>query len=147
MTQKLFIIFGLFLFISLSSLAQELAKQAKGELNPLVRTSFNAQSAENSSLLEKLHLQVRYSNPTTPYTPIKRSPVQVSSLSLSDHTLHFNTSCDGCTLQLVNEDGDIEYDIIIPESTSTITLPLNLSGEYEQQIIQGNYCFYGYIEL
>ena len=147
MTKKSILIFGLFLLGSLSSFAQERAEQAKEELSPLVRTSFNAQSAENSSLLEELHLQVRYSNPTTPYTPIKRSPVQVPSMSLSDHTLYFNTSCDGCTLQLVNEDGDIEYDIIIPESTSTITLPLNLSGEYELQIIRGNYCFYGYIEL
>lgn len=42
MTKKLFIIFGSFLSISLSSLAQELAKQAKGDLNPFNRTlSFN----------------------------------------------------------------------------------------------------------
>lgn len=38
MTKKLFIIFGSFLSISLSSLAQELAKQAKGDLNPFNRT-------------------------------------------------------------------------------------------------------------
>ena len=40
-----------------------------------------------------------------------------------------------------------EYETIIPENTSTITLPLNLSGEYELQIIRGNYCFYGSVEL
>jgi hypothetical protein len=40
-----------------------------------------------------------------------------------------------------------EYETIIPENTSTITLPLNLSGEYELQIIRGNYCFYGPVEL
>lgn len=150
MTKKTFLIFGLFLLGSLSSFAQEWAEQAKNELTPsnqLVQTSFYAQSAERSLLFEEVDLQVRIYDPTSPNKPIKRSPVLVPSLSLSDHTLYFNTSCDGCTLQLINEDGDIEYGIIIPENTSTITLPFYLSGEYELQIIRGNYCFYGYIEL
>jgi hypothetical protein len=48
---------------------------------------------------------------------------------------------------LVNEDGDVEYAIEIPENTSTITLPFYLYGEYELQILRGNYCFFGFVEL
>ena len=57
------------------------------------------------------------------------------------------TSCDGCILRLINEDGDVEYAIEIPENTSTITLPFYLYGEYELQILRGNYCFFGFVEL
>lgn len=92
-------------------------------------------------------LQVKPVEPDLTKGPIRRSPAMAPSLSLEDHTLFFNTSCDGCVLQLVNEDGDVEYDIIIPEDTETLSLPLYLEGEYELQIIRGNYCFYGYIEL
>ena len=43
--------------------------------------------------------------------------------------------------------GDVEYAIEIPENTSTITLPFYLYGEYELQILRGNYCFFGFVEL
>lgn len=69
------------------------------------------------------------------------------SLSLEDHTLFFNTSCDGYVLRLVNEDGDVEYDTVIPEGTENLPLPFFLEGEYELQIIRGQYCFYGIVEL
>lgn len=96
---------------------------------------------------QEVELSVKPIDPVIISKPIKRSPAMAPSVSLSDHTLYFNTSCDGYVLRLVNEDGDIEYDIIIPEDTETLSLPFYLEGEYELQIIRDNYCFYGYIEL
>ena len=125
MKQKLIIIISLLLMASFNGLAQ-------------------TSSEPNKKTVE---LKVKPSTPIIVTQPIKRSPVMAPSLSLEDYTLYFNTSCDGCVLQLVNEDGDIEYGIIIPEDTETLSLPLYLEGEYELQIIRGNYCFYGYIEL
>lgn len=95
------------------------------------------------SLWSHLSLQVRFDDPTIQEVPIGRSPVSIPSLSLEGYDLLFNTPCDGCTLRIVNEDGDIEYSIVIPAHTSSLTLPHSLSGEYELQIIQGQYCFYG----
>ena len=35
------------------------------------------------------------------------------------------------TLYIIDEEGEEVYEVFIPENTSTLTLPLNLSGEYE----------------
>ena len=52
---------------------------------------------------------------TIPLRPIKttpnnsgrpRTPVCVPTIYLDGHTLYFETSCDGCTLQLLDEDGN-----------------------------------------
>ena len=102
---------------------------------------------QNLFSFDNVYLHVKKIDSTGPIKPIKRSPVKAPTLSLDDHTLYFITSCDGCTLQLLNEAGDVEYSIVIPENTSTITLPSSFSGEYELQIVRGQYCFFGLIEL
>lgn len=148
MFKKSFIITGLFLLVSLTSFAQEWAEEVKAEsATGILSTSFVQGSARSSSLFDELSLQVRLVDPSLPLRPIKRSPAKAPSLSIFDHTLYFATSCDGCILRLVNEDGDVEYAIEIPENTSTITLPFYLYGEYELQILRGNYCFFGFVEL
>jgi hypothetical protein len=124
MNKKLFLIFGLILMFSLGSVAQ----------NP---------SAPDP---EQVPLRVKPVNPINT-KPINRSPVMAPTLCIEDHTLYFITPCDGCLLQLLNEDGDVEFAIEIPEESETLTLPFYLEGEYELQIVRGQYCFYGYIEL
>lgn len=148
MFKKSFMITGLFLLVSLCSSAQEWAEQAKAELTQeTFGVSTVRRSASSMSLFDNLSLQVRLVDPSLPLRPIKRSPIKAPSLSILDHTLYFATSCDGCILRLINEDGDVEYAIEIPENTSTITLPFYLYGEYELQILRGNYCFFGFVEL
>ena len=148
MFKKSFIITGLFLLVSLCSSAQEWAEQAKAELTQeTFGVSTVRRAAYSMSLFDNLSLQVRLIDPSLPSKGIKRSPAKAPSLSILDHTLYFATSCDGCILRLINEDGDVEYAIEIPENTSTITLPFYLYGEYELQILRGNYCFFGFVEL
>ena len=140
MTKKSFSLLGLFLSTSLICTAQESEDLVKLEFGSTEQAVLNGEPSQ--SISDELVLQVRIYNPINPTRPIKRSPVSIPSLSLDDHILSFNTSCDGCTLQLVNEEGETDYSIIIPENTSIITLPLNLSGEYELQLVSGEYCFY-----
>ena len=148
MLKKSFLSAGLFLLVSLSSSAQEWSEQAKVELDVEALGASSVQKAARSlSASNGLSLEVRRIDPSVPVRNIKRSPVRIPSVSILDHTLYFASSCDGCTLRLVNEDGDVEYAVEIPENTSTITLPFYLSGEYELQIIRGNYCFFGFVEL
>lgn len=125
MNKKLFLIFGLILMFSLGSVAQN-----PSEPDP-----------------EQVPLRVKPANPTQTSGPIKRSPVMAPTLCIEDHTLYFITPCDGCLLQLLNEDGEVEFAIEIPEESETLTLPFYLEGEYELQIIRGNFCFFGFIEL
>lgn len=105
---------------------------------------FSAVNAVNASPVE---LQVRIIDPTHHDGPVGRGPVEIPSVILEGHTLVFNSSCDNCALYLFNEDGDIEYATVISEGTASMTLPSSLSGEYEIQLIRGQFIFYGFIEL
>ena len=103
--------------------------------------------AKIQNVCDELYLQVMIFDPTENQQPIKRSPAVIPSVSLEEHTLLFATPCDGCTLRLINEDGDVEYATVIPMDTTTLSLPSYLSGEYQLQIIRDRYCFWGYIDL
>jgi hypothetical protein len=41
----------------------------------------------------------------------------------------------------------VVYSVVVPETVSLVVLPATLSGTYELQLIQGNLCFYGDIDL
>lgn len=92
-------------------------------------------------------LEEGYIDPTIPHGGIPKSPVQVPEVSLDVHTLYFITPCDGSVLNLVDENGIVAYTLVIPAGTTSLVLPAILSGEYELQIIRGNYCFWGMITL
>lgn len=93
---------------------------------------------------ELLDLQVNIIDPGN-NSGQHRNPIP--SISIEDHTLYFNTPCDGCVLRLLDEDGEEVYSTVIPTSCTSLVLPSYLSGEYELQIIQGNICYYATINL
>ena len=96
---------------------------------------------------EEIDFDVELVDPTQNHEPPKKGSVLVPSVSLDDHTLYFATTCDGCTLRLLDENDIVVYSTVIPTGTTSLVLPSYLSGEYEIQIIHGNYCFWGYIYL
>lgn len=73
-----------------------------------------------------------------------KSPVEIPIVDLDDHTLYFTTSCVGDTLQLV-QNGEVVYSTTI--TSDEVNLPASLEGDFEIQIIRGNWLFYGDIEL
>lgn len=103
-------------------------------------------SAFVTSQVDYLNLQVTDINPTNPDIPHK-GLVEIPSISLDNHTLYFDTPCDGCTLNIVDSNNVVVYTIVIPTGTTSLVLPATLFGEYELQIICGNYLFYGKIDL
>ncbi|UKK62615.1 hypothetical protein L6468_02285 [Prevotella communis] len=103
--------------------------------------------SQNLFSFENVYLHVRKVDSADSAKSVKRSSVKTPSLSLENHTLYFNTSCDGCTLQLLDESGNVKYTKVIPENTSNIALPSDMAGGCELQIIRGQYCFYGLIDL
>lgn len=92
-------------------------------------------------------LQIGYDDPIEGDDGLQRGPVFIPKLYLDDYSLIFDTPCDGCTLTQLDEDGDVAYTTIIPIGTTTLSLPAYLSGNYEIQIIRGNFCFWGYFNL
>jgi len=85
--------------------------------------------AEAQQTYEEIPLQVTYNDPTIVGKPVKRSPIRIPSIGIDDHTLYFITSCDGCTLRLLNEDEEMVVNITIPDNSSTLNLPTYLEGE------------------
>lgn len=104
-------------------------------------------SAHNEQTYEEIPLQVTIDDPTIQHGPIRRTPILTPAVSIEGHILHFNTSCNGCTLQLLDKKGEVQYDIVILEDTTSINLPTSLEGEFKIQIIRGKYRFYGFINI
>ena len=101
---------------------------------------------------EQVDLQVSIDNPTSQNGGIRKAPPRVPSgqtpvVFLDGHTLYFDTPCDGCTLQLVDEDDFVVYSVTIPAGSTEWELPEAISGEFVLQIVRGRYCFWGWIEL
>lgn len=111
----------------------------------ILAASFSGVKAEEVG--DEIDFEVGIVDPTENHEPFHKGPVLVPSVSLEGHTLYFATSCDGCTLRLLDENDVVVYSTVIPTGTTSLVLPSYLSGEYEIQIIQGNYCFWGYITL
>lgn len=107
-------------------------------LLPFANVCVNAFASEVS-------LQVRIEDPTNNQPPYPKTPILVPEVSIEDYTLTFDDACLGCELRLLDEDGVLVYSTTI--TSSTFVLPSYLSGNYELQIIRGNFCFYGDISL
>ena len=76
-----------------------------------------------------------------------KSPIIIPHVGIDGYTLYFYTPCDGCVLRLSDENDNVVYSTVIPTGAATLILPSYLSGIYKIEIIQGFYCFWGYIEL
>ncbi len=92
-------------------------------------------------------LQIGYDDPGDGDEGQHKSPILVPEIGLDDYSIIFDTPCDGCTLRLLDENGNIVYSTVIPTYTTSLILPSSLSGEYEIQIVQSNIIFWGYIYL
>ena len=97
--------------------------------------------------ISPIFLQVRLIDPTVVHHPLPKSPIVPPSIGIEGNTLYIYSGCVDDTLQLVDADDTVVYYEEITDSISEITLPESLSGEYELQILQGNFCFYAVIEL
>lgn len=74
-----------------------------------------------------------------------RIPIFIPSASIEDHTLFFDLSCIGCSIQLLQDDV-IAYSDVVDEN-GEVQLPSNLSGVYQLQLQFGSITFVGEIEL
>ena len=110
-------------------------------LLPLSNVCVNAENPGN------INLEVRIDDPEVDQDGHPRSPILVPHVGINGYSLLFYTPCDGCTLRLSDENDNVVYTTMIPVGTTTLVLPSYLSGEYKIEIIQGIYCFWGYVEL
>ena len=85
------------------------------------------------------------------YSPIghdrPRSPIEVPLVYIEDYTLLFAEGHPDYVLNIKDEDGDVVYTTTVYETMTQVVLPSTLSGDYEVELIMGNWIFTGYINL
>ena len=86
-------------------------------------------------------------NPNDPFPPVPKSPIQIPLVYQDGSTLTFATPCTGCTLQLLDAEGEIVYETTVASGTTSVILPASLSGTFELRLIYGDIYFYGDITL
>lgn len=74
-----------------------------------------------------------------------RIPMRIPEASIEDHTLFFDLSCIGCSIQLLQDDVMVYSDVV--DENGEVQLPANLSGVYQLQLQFGSITFVGEIEL
>ena len=81
--------------------------------------------------------------------PLPKSPVNPPQATLDVNVLTITTAHPDYTLFLLDEDGVVVWQTVVPAATSTVTLPATLTGDYELRLYPDGtaYFFYGYIEL
>lgn len=110
-------------------------------LLPLSSSQMLAQTPED------LDLEIGYNDPINGGDGFERGSISIPHVGIDGYTLYFYTPCDGCVLRLSDENDNVAYSTVIPTGAATLILPSYLSGIYKIEIIQGFYCFWGFIEL
>ena len=94
---------------------------------------------------------IRYTQPWGGGKPFPKSPVlppEAPEATLENNVLTFTSTHDDYTLTLLDEDGEVAYQVVVPSTVNIVVLPTTLSGEFELQLSSGdNYYFYCDIEL
>ena len=76
-----------------------------------------------------------------------RGPIDPPTVYLENYTLTFATSHPEYVLYIKDENETVAYSTVVTSATKEVVLPSTLSGDYEIQLVTGNWCFWGYITL
>jgi len=76
-----------------------------------------------------------------------RSPIEVPLVYIEDYTLSFETNHPDYILTIKDEDGYVVYTTTVFTTAPEVILPSTLSGDYEVNLVMGNWLFTGWINL
>lgn len=76
-----------------------------------------------------------------------RNPINPPSVSIEGNTLYIESGHPDYTLQLVDEEDVVVYEVFVDADTNVVLLPSTLVGEYRLNLLWDEWCFWGYIEL
>ena len=76
-----------------------------------------------------------------------KTPIQPPTVYIEDYVLTFMEGHPDYVLNIKDEDGDVVYTTTVWSTDTEVTLPSTLSGDYEIELVMGNWLFTGWIEL
>ena len=91
--------------------------------------------------------QVSYDDPLNGHGNINKSPIQPPTVYIEDYVLTFTVGHPDYVLNIKDEDGYVVYTTSVWSSETEVVLPSTLSGDYEIELVMGNWLFTGFIFL
>ena len=76
-----------------------------------------------------------------------RSPNETPIVYIDDYTLLFEANHPDYVLNIKDEDGDVVYSTVVSSTQTQVVLPSTLSGNYQIELVMGNWLFMGWINL
>jgi hypothetical protein len=76
-----------------------------------------------------------------------RNPNDPPVVYLEDYTLTFEADHPEYVLYIKDEDEVVVYSTVVTSASTEVVLPSTLSGDYEIELIMGDWLFSGWIEL
>lgn len=99
-----------------------------------------------TGLGSQINLEVKIINDTPINPGGPKSPIIIPTVWQYGHELEIEVPHSGYILNVVSGT-TVVYSVTVSEDDMVIQLPASLSGEYELQLIRGQFIFYGFIEL
>ena len=76
-----------------------------------------------------------------------KSPIQAPTVYIEDYTLLFAVDHPEYVLNIKDEDDNVVYTTVVYSSLAQVILPSTLSGDYQIELVMGNWLFTGWINL
>ena len=76
-----------------------------------------------------------------------KAPMQAPTVYIEDYSLSFVADHPEYILNIKDEDGEVVYSTTVFSAMTQVTLPSTLSGDYEIELLMGNWKFTGWINL
>jgi len=76
-----------------------------------------------------------------------KSPMRPPVVYIEDYTLAFVADHPEYILNIKDEDGEVVYTTTVFSTQTQVVLPSILSGDYEVNLVMGNWLFTGWINL
>ena len=76
-----------------------------------------------------------------------KSPMLVPKVYIDDYTLLFAIDHPEYVLNIKDEDENVVYSTVVYSAQTQVVLPSTLSGNYQIELVMGNWLFKGWINL
>ena len=103
--------------------------------------------AQVPSQVTEITFQVGIFDPTQTSGERPRSPIIPPTVYLENYTLTFEMGHPDYILYIKDEDGNVVFTTPVYSAQMQVVLPSTLSGDYEVELVMGNWLFTGWINL
>lgn len=111
----------------------------------IVFGAFILSTSMSAQVLVPLSVNYDDEQPVTNGNP--KTPITAPKVYINNYTLLFEVDHPEYVLYIKDEDGDVIYSTVISSTQTQVVLPSTLSGNYQIELVMGNWLFKGCINL